>query len=213
MSTPPGAPDRQRTPEPGRPECTPGRSRPRDRGAAPAPRSSSRSCSYNTLLRKLLLELRSEARATEGLAHQLVVRNAGEEVVALARQILSVRPFLPLQLDVRLLLLLVHALQQRGQSVRHRVLRTKGDEDEAVPQLAELREGDRIRIVEPLERARPVEGKAGIREAPVHLVGESLDRPALGCRELAPDEIRDAGVQVAQRAQGRELDAALLLRR
>src|SRR6266542_2424008 len=174
MSTPPGAPDRQRTPEPGRPECTPGRSRLLDRGAAPAPRSSSRSCSYNTLLRQLLLELRSEARATEGLAHQLVVRNAGEEVVALARQILSRRPFLPLQLDVRLLLRLAHALQQRGQPVRHRVLRA---------------ERDGVGIVEPLERARPVERETRIGKATVDLIGEALDGLALRGRELAPHEV------------------------
>jgi len=39
------------------------------------------------------------------------------------------------------------------------------DEEELVPELTELREGDRVRIVEPLERARPVEGELRVGEA------------------------------------------------
>src|SRR5688572_1951597 len=184
-----------------------GRSRPPASGGAPAPRSNSHSDSYDTLLRKLLLELRAETRAAEGLAHELVVRDAREEVVALGRHVLAGRPFLALQVDVRLLLRLLHALEQVRQAERRRVLRAQRDEHELVAELAELREGDRIGVVEPLERARPVEGEPRLREAAADSIGEALDRLALRRRELAPHKVRDPRVEVPERALDREVEA------
>src|SRR5688572_29035643 len=195
-----------------RPNCRPssrssGRSRPPASGVAPAPRSNSRSGSYDTFLRKLLLELRAKTRAAERLAHELVVRDAREEVVALGGHVLAGRPLLALQIDVRLLLRLLHALEQVRQAERRRVLRAQRDEHELVAELAELRESDRVGVVEPLERARPVEREPRLREAAAHLIGEALDRLALRRRELAPHKVRDPRVEVPERALDREVEA------
>src|SRR6185503_6638566 len=106
---------------------------------------------------------------------ELVVRDAREEVVALRRHVLARRPLLTLQLDVRLLLRLLHALQQIRQTERRRVLRAECDEHELAAKLTELGEGDRVGVVEPFERARPVEREPSIRETAPDLVGEALD--------------------------------------
>src|SRR5207253_2798742 len=74
------------------------------------------------------------------------------------------RPFHSLERDVRTLLLLSEALKELRERVAHRVLRGERDEEELVSKRAELGEGDRIRVVEPLERARPVEGELRGRE-------------------------------------------------
>jgi hypothetical protein len=74
---------------------------------------------------------------------------------------------------------LLHPLKQVRQTERRRVLRAERDEYELVAKLAELGEGDRVRVVEPLERARPVEREPSVGKAASHLIREALDRLAL----------------------------------
>src|SRR4051812_42602170 len=101
-------------------------------------------------------------------------------MVASGRHVVADLPLLLLQLDVRLLLLIAQTLKQLREAVAVRVLRRQRDEEEAVPQLAELREGDRVGIVEPLEGRRPVEREARLGEAPMDLAREFFRRPAVG---------------------------------
>src|SRR5207244_12715692 len=111
-------------------------------------------------LAELLVKYRAEPRRTQYLAHELVVRDTGEEMVALRRDVVALMPFLALERDVGVLLLVAQALEQLREFVAVGVLSGERDEEELVAELAELREGDRVGIVEPLEGRRPVEGEA-----------------------------------------------------
>jgi hypothetical protein len=117
------------------------------------------------------------------------------------------------KLDVTLLLALGHGAQQLTEAVAHGVLAAERDEDELEAHLAKLREGDRVRVVEPLERARPVEREARVRETLPDRRRPLLERRAVGCRELAPDHVRHARIEVAQRPIDRQLHASRALRR
>src|SRR2546427_2024864 len=163
-------------------------------------------------LRLLLVEL-AEPRRPQHLAHDLVVRNAGEEMVAAGRDVFAGRPFFPLQLDVRALVVRGEALEELAEGVAHRVLRGERDEDEPVAEVAELTEAGGVRLVEPLERARPVERERRVREAAVHLFGETLGRAAVRVRELGPHEVGRAALEIAQRAVDREIQPARRLGR
>src|SRR5438093_4895480 len=101
-------------------------------------------------LRFLVLEP-AQPRGAQHLAHQLVVRHAREEVVAARGDVVARRPFLPLEVDVRPLIVLLEALKELAERVAHRVLRRERDEDEPIAERAELAEPGRIRFVEPLE--------------------------------------------------------------
>src|SRR6266508_3313640 len=119
--------------------------------------ASRRRSALDGFLSELLVELRAEPRRAHDLAHELVVGHAGEVVVAARRDVIADLPLLLLELDVGLLLLVFQPLEQLGEAVAGGVLRREGDEEEPVPEVAELGEGDRVGVVEPLERRRPVE--------------------------------------------------------
>ena len=135
-----------------------------------------------------------------------MVRHTGEEVVALRRDIVARRPFTSLEIDVGLLVALGEVPKQLAERVTHRVLRGERDEDELVAELAELREAGRIRVVEPLERARPVEAKHRLGKASPNLLREPNGRLAVGVGELAPHDIGGAAVEVPERALDREVE-------
>src|SRR5437879_6987153 len=87
------------------------------------------------------------------------------------------------------------------------------DEDEAHAEQAQLIPGDRVFLVEPLERRRVVEGESRLREPLADLGAERFRRSALRGRKLAPQEIANARVEVAKAALDGELQAALRLGR
>ena len=89
------------------------------------------------------------------------------------------------------------------------VLQRERDEDEADAQQAQLVPGDRVLLVEPLERGRVVESKPRLGEALADLGAEGLCRPALGGRKLAPQQVGHAAVQVAKPAIDCQLQPAL----
>src|SRR5207253_10179238 len=107
-------------------------------------------------------------------------------------------------LGVALLLSFAESPEQLGETESGRVLAAESDEDEADAHLAEVLERHRRGVVEPLERARVVEREPGFRKAPPDGGRELLDRLPIGRRELAPQEIGDATVEVAQTAFDRE---------
>src|SRR5258708_2505247 len=78
------------------------------------------------------------------------------------------------------------------------VPRAKRDEDELDAHFAQLGERHRLRVVEPFERRSPVEGETRIRKALLDLLGEGLDGAAVSRRELAPEQVGNAAVQVVQ---------------
>ena len=87
------------------------------------------------------------------------------------------------------------------------------DEDEAHAQQPELVPGDGVLLVEPLEGRRVVESEPRFGKALADLGAELFCRPALRRRELAPEKIGHAAVEVAQAAIDCELEASLGLRR
>ena len=132
--------------------------------------------------------------------------------MALCRDVLPLLELLALQGDVAVLLLLRHRLQELAQPKALGVLRPQRDEDELHPHLAKLGKRQRIGIFEPLERGRPVEGEAGVGKALADRPGEGFDRTAFRGGELAPEQVRDAGVQVAQAAIDGQVHLAQRLR-
>src|SRR5438132_11584650 len=92
--------------------------------------------------------------------------------MAAGGEIAAFLPFLFLQLDIAVLLLLAHLPQQDAEAVSGGVLRSQGDEDELHAHFAQLGESHGIRVVEPLEARRPVEGETRLWEAAADLVAE-----------------------------------------
>src|SRR3954463_12283332 len=106
--------------------------------------------------------------------------------MAARREIRTVLPLFLLQLDVPVLLLRGHRLQQRAQSVSRRVLRAQRDEDERHAHVAEFGEGHRVLVLVPLETRRPVERELRLWETLVDLARELLHRPTVRGWEFAP---------------------------
>src|SRR3954454_1955847 len=128
-------------------------------------------------------------------------------MVALSRDVAAV-PFAALQLDVALLLALGHRGEQLAEAVAHRVLAAKRDEDELEPELAELGEGHRVGVLEPLERRGPIERELSVGEALLNLGCPGFHGLPIGGRELAPHEVGYARVEIAQSTIDRELKPA-----
>src|SRR5213593_31373 len=154
-----------------------------------------------------LVDVLAEPSRSVHVAHVLVVRNPGEEVMRAGRDVGAVRPLAALQVHVTLFLLCLEASQQRRHAVPRRVLHGERDEDEPDAEQTQLVPRDGVLLVEPLERGRVVEREARLRKALADLGAERLRRPALGRRKLAPQEVGNAAVEVAQagrwRARGR----------
>src|SRR5262249_26213296 len=97
-----------------------------------------------------------------------------------------------LERPLRLLLVLHQVFEGVPHRVHARVRRVEGDEDELVPERAELAEEERTRIAAPLEGRRVVEGEWQVRMRLAHRPREGDRGLAPGVRELRPDEV-DAG--------------------
>src|SRR5262249_61896972 len=82
------------------------------------------------------------------------------------------------------------------------------DEQEAVAQLTQLGPAQRVGVDVPLEGARPVEREARLGEPFVDLVSKGLGWSSVRIRELAPDQVGDAAVEVAAGARDGEGQAA-----
>src|SRR5215469_15298282 len=121
-------------------------------------------------------------------------------MVAARRDRTIARPLAALQLDVAVLLFGLESLQQAAHAEAHRVLGGQRYEDEAHAHLRQLIPGHRVLLVEPLERRRVVESEPSIGEAFPDLLVEALRGTSLRGGKLAPHEVGDAAVEVAQRA-------------
>src|SRR4051812_37478216 len=95
----------------------------------------------------------------------MMVRNAGEEVMALRWEVSVIVPLLLLQLDVSLLLVRAHFLQQHADAMGVRMLRAQSDEKELHAEVRQVSELHGIRIIEPLEARRIVEREIRLRKA------------------------------------------------
>src|SRR5262249_33215380 len=123
-------------------------------------------------------------------AHQVVVGNAREQVVAARGYVQVRRELRSLQRDVAVLLVRTQALQQLAEPETVGMDRRQRDEDEAIAQLAELTPADRLGGFVPLERARPVEREARLGKPLVDFGRKRFGGLAVGVGELAPDQVR-----------------------
>src|SRR5260370_15517987 len=77
----------------------------------------------DAVLGELLDELLAEPGGIVGLAHQVVVGHAREEMMVLSGEVLPLLELLPLQRDVPVLLVLLHRLEQDAKHVPFDLLR------------------------------------------------------------------------------------------
>src|SRR5437016_2945012 len=133
---------------------------------APSP-SQAKFTGYLNDLRNLqaLVYLAAQARRAVLLPDVVVIRNPGEEVVRPRRDRGAIRPLLSLQIHVTLFFVVLQAFEEDRHPMAGSVLQRERDEDEADAQQAQLVPGDRVLLVEPLERGRVVESKPRLGEA------------------------------------------------
>src|SRR5947209_15183213 len=156
----------------------------------------------------MLVHVLAEARGAVLASDVVVIGDACEEVVRPCRDIPAIGPLLALQRHIALFLVLLQLFEQNRHAMPRRVLERERDEDESDAQKAQLLPRDRVLFIEPLERRGVVEGESGFGEALADLGTERLGRLSFRGRELAPQQVWNSAVQVAEAAVDGQLEAA-----
>src|SRR6185503_3331162 len=133
----------------------------------------------------------------------LEVRDPGHDVMALG----GMPGLQALERPLGLLLVLHELLHEVPHRVHRGVGSEEGDEDEAIPELAELAEGERVAVLVPPERGGVVEGEGQVRVGLLHRARELDGGSPVRVRQLGPDEVHPR-VGVGPPAPDRLLHAA-----